>query len=167
VIGPFRFGIKAPVKTDMPAWRDQVRRIADSGYSTLLGPDLPDCSPRSVALRRVSVPAAQGSRSCSARSAFLPSSPGAGGPRSVRQTVAALRGLDGADRHSRAVMALDGAKAHALAAEVADTIVFTVSSSRTRAEVAGLAHYFRAVPGPAPLARRPPSPVQSSTRSDR
>lgn len=33
---PFRFGVVAPVLTDLPTWRDRVRRIADSGYSTLL-----------------------------------------------------------------------------------------------------------------------------------
>lgn len=38
---PFRFGIVAPLTTDLPAWRDRVRRIADSGYSTLLLPDVP------------------------------------------------------------------------------------------------------------------------------
>ena len=27
--------------TDLPTWRDRVRRIADSGYSTLLMPDVP------------------------------------------------------------------------------------------------------------------------------
>ena len=42
---PFRFGVVAPVQTDMPAWRDRVRRIADSGYSTLLMPDVPDWQP--------------------------------------------------------------------------------------------------------------------------
>src|SRR5258705_2267241 len=35
----FRFGVVAPLRTDLPAWRDQVRRIADSGFSTLLMPD--------------------------------------------------------------------------------------------------------------------------------
>ena len=25
---PFRFGVVAPLRTDLPAWRDQVRRIA-------------------------------------------------------------------------------------------------------------------------------------------
>src|ERR1700753_157514 len=35
---PFRFGVVAPLRTDLPAWRDQVRRIADSGFSTLLMP---------------------------------------------------------------------------------------------------------------------------------
>lgn len=42
---PFRFGVVAPVLTDVPAWRDQVRRIADSGYSTLLMPDVPQWQP--------------------------------------------------------------------------------------------------------------------------
>lgn len=36
----FRFGVLAPLRTDLPAWRDQVRRIADSGFSTLLMPDV-------------------------------------------------------------------------------------------------------------------------------
>jgi alkanesulfonate monooxygenase SsuD/methylene tetrahydromethanopterin reductase-like flavin-dependent oxidoreductase (luciferase family) len=31
--------------TDLSAWRDQVRRIADSGYSTLLVPDVPHWQP--------------------------------------------------------------------------------------------------------------------------
>ena len=42
---PFRFGVVAPIRTDLPAWRDQVRRIADSGYSTLLMPDVPQWQP--------------------------------------------------------------------------------------------------------------------------
>ncbi|HEX4258700.1 MAG TPA: LLM class flavin-dependent oxidoreductase [Streptosporangiaceae bacterium] len=42
---PFRFGVVAPVQTEMPAWRDQVRRIADRGYSTLLMPDVPQWQP--------------------------------------------------------------------------------------------------------------------------
>jgi len=42
---PFRFGVVAPLQTDLPAWRDQVRRIADSGYSTLLMPDVPHWQP--------------------------------------------------------------------------------------------------------------------------
>ena len=42
---PFRFGVLAPLRTDMPTWRDQVRRIADSGYSTLLMPDFPQLQP--------------------------------------------------------------------------------------------------------------------------
>jgi alkanesulfonate monooxygenase SsuD/methylene tetrahydromethanopterin reductase-like flavin-dependent oxidoreductase (luciferase family) len=42
---PFRFGVVAPLSTDLPTWRDQVRRIADSGYSTLLMPDFPQLQP--------------------------------------------------------------------------------------------------------------------------
>src|SRR5438309_911665 len=41
----FRFGVVAPLTTDLPAWRDRVRRIADSGYSTLLMPDVPQWQP--------------------------------------------------------------------------------------------------------------------------
>ena len=42
-------------------------------------------------------------------------------------------------------MAVRGPKAQALAVQVADTVTFAVSSSATRAEVAGLAREFRAV----------------------
>jgi alkanesulfonate monooxygenase SsuD/methylene tetrahydromethanopterin reductase-like flavin-dependent oxidoreductase (luciferase family) len=42
---PFRFGVVAPLRTDLPTWRDRVRRIADSGYSTLLVPDFPQMQP--------------------------------------------------------------------------------------------------------------------------
>ena len=42
---PFRFGVVAPVLTDVATWRAQVRRIADSGYSTLLMPDVPQWQP--------------------------------------------------------------------------------------------------------------------------
>ena len=40
-----RFGVVAPVRTGLPEWRDQVRRIADSGYSTLLMPDVQQWQP--------------------------------------------------------------------------------------------------------------------------
>src|SRR5579872_5742694 len=42
---PFRFGVVAPLRTDLPTWRERVRRIADSGYSTLLMPDVPQWQP--------------------------------------------------------------------------------------------------------------------------
>src|ERR1700749_1755444 len=42
---PFGFGGVAPVQTEMPAWGDRVRRIAASGYSTLLMPDVPSWQP--------------------------------------------------------------------------------------------------------------------------
>jgi len=41
----FRFGVVAPLRTDLPAWRDQVRRIADSGFSTLLMRDVQPWQP--------------------------------------------------------------------------------------------------------------------------
>src|SRR3981081_4246104 len=41
----FRFGVVAPLRTDLPAWRDQVRRIADRGFSTLLMPDVQQWQP--------------------------------------------------------------------------------------------------------------------------
>jgi alkanesulfonate monooxygenase SsuD/methylene tetrahydromethanopterin reductase-like flavin-dependent oxidoreductase (luciferase family) len=41
----FRFGVVAPLITDLPAWRDQVRRIADIGFSTLLMPDVQQWQP--------------------------------------------------------------------------------------------------------------------------
>ncbi|SFJ42811.1 LLM class flavin-dependent oxidoreductase [Amycolatopsis sacchari] len=41
----FRFGAVAPITSDLPAWRDRVRRIADSGFSTLLMPDVPRWQP--------------------------------------------------------------------------------------------------------------------------
>ena len=41
----FRFGVVAPLRTELPAWRDQVRRIADSGFSTLLMPDVQQWQP--------------------------------------------------------------------------------------------------------------------------
>src|SRR5882724_10534849 len=44
-VRPFRFGVVAPIRTELPAWRDQVRRIAESGYSTLLMPDVQQWQP--------------------------------------------------------------------------------------------------------------------------
>jgi alkanesulfonate monooxygenase SsuD/methylene tetrahydromethanopterin reductase-like flavin-dependent oxidoreductase (luciferase family) len=42
---PFRFGVVAPLRTDVRTWRDQVRRVADSGFSTLLMPDVQQWQP--------------------------------------------------------------------------------------------------------------------------
>jgi alkanesulfonate monooxygenase SsuD/methylene tetrahydromethanopterin reductase-like flavin-dependent oxidoreductase (luciferase family) len=42
---PFRFGVVTPVGSDLSRWRDQVRRIADQGYSTVLMPDVPNWQP--------------------------------------------------------------------------------------------------------------------------
>ena len=42
---PLRFGIVTPITTDLPTWRDQLRGQADSGYSTILMPDVPQWQP--------------------------------------------------------------------------------------------------------------------------
>ena len=42
---PFRFGVVAPVMSSPAMWRDEVRRIADHGYSTVLMPDVPGWQP--------------------------------------------------------------------------------------------------------------------------
>src|SRR5919198_2136910 len=42
---PFRFGVTVPIRTDLPTWRDRIRRLADSGYATLLMPDVPRWQP--------------------------------------------------------------------------------------------------------------------------
>ena len=42
---PLRFGVVAPIRTDLSVWRDQVRRSPNSGYSTLLMPDVAQWQP--------------------------------------------------------------------------------------------------------------------------
>jgi alkanesulfonate monooxygenase SsuD/methylene tetrahydromethanopterin reductase-like flavin-dependent oxidoreductase (luciferase family) len=42
---PLRFGVVAPITSDVATWRDQLRRLADSGYSTILMPDVPQWQP--------------------------------------------------------------------------------------------------------------------------
>jgi alkanesulfonate monooxygenase SsuD/methylene tetrahydromethanopterin reductase-like flavin-dependent oxidoreductase (luciferase family) len=63
----------------------------------------------------------------------------------VRDTVTALRELDGPGLHTPVVMAVRGPKARALAAEVADTVTFVSVPGESRAEVGQMARDFRAV----------------------
>ncbi len=42
---PLRFGVVVPITADLRDWRDRVHRIADSGYSTILMPDVPQWQP--------------------------------------------------------------------------------------------------------------------------
>ena len=63
----------------------------------------------------------------------------------VRETVAALRDLDGPGVHTPIVMAVRGPKAQALALDVADTVTVAAFASDTRAEVAGMARDLGAV----------------------
>jgi alkanesulfonate monooxygenase SsuD/methylene tetrahydromethanopterin reductase-like flavin-dependent oxidoreductase (luciferase family) len=44
-VRPLRFGAVAPITGDMAEWRDQLRSLADSGYSTILMPDVPEWQP--------------------------------------------------------------------------------------------------------------------------
>lgn len=41
----FRFGVVTPILDSPARWRDEVRRIADHGYSTVLMPDVPGWQP--------------------------------------------------------------------------------------------------------------------------
>jgi alkanesulfonate monooxygenase SsuD/methylene tetrahydromethanopterin reductase-like flavin-dependent oxidoreductase (luciferase family) len=182
---PLRFGVVAPLTTDLPTWPDRVRRIADSGYSTLLMPDVPQWQPApgptlasAAALTDLRVGTwvyaaplrppgmtAWEAHSLSVltdgrfelgigtgrpgiedelRRLGLPVVPPSERLAQVRETVTALRDLDGPDLHTPVVMAVRGPKARALAADAADTVTF-VSHDEPRVDVARLARDFRAV----------------------
>jgi alkanesulfonate monooxygenase SsuD/methylene tetrahydromethanopterin reductase-like flavin-dependent oxidoreductase (luciferase family) len=182
---PFRFGVVCPLSGDLPAWRDQVRRIGDSGYSTLLMPDVPGWQPApgpTLALAsaltdmrigtwvyaapvRPAWTTAWEAHSLSVlsegrfelgigfgrpgiedqlRELGLPvAGPGERLAR-VRDTVRALRELDGPDLHTPVVMAVRGPKARALAAEIADTVTFAGMPDEPGAEFALLARDLHA-----------------------
>jgi alkanesulfonate monooxygenase SsuD/methylene tetrahydromethanopterin reductase-like flavin-dependent oxidoreductase (luciferase family) len=183
---PFRFGVVAPLTTDLPTWRDRVRRIADSGYSTLLMPDVPQWQPApgptlavAAALANLRVGTwvyasplrppwmtAWEAHSLSVltdgrfelgvgtgrpgiedelRERGLPVVPPGERLAQVRETVRALRDLDGPSLRTPVVMAVRGPKARALAAEVADTVTFAQLPGESRAEIARLARDFRAM----------------------
>src|SRR5436190_10837172 len=63
----------------------------------------------------------------------------------VRETVTALRDLDGPDLHTPVVMAVRGPKAQALAADLADTVTFALMPDEPRVEVERLVRDFRAI----------------------
>ena len=173
---PFRFGVVTPLLTDLPAWRDQVRRIADSGYSTLLMPDVPQWQPApgptlgfAAALADLRVGTwvyasplrppwmtAWEAHSLSVltdgrfemgvgtgrpgiedelRDRGLPVVPPGERLDQVRETVAALRALDGEQGRTPVAMAVIGPKARALAAEIADTVTFAMAPNETRTDV--------------------------------
>jgi alkanesulfonate monooxygenase SsuD/methylene tetrahydromethanopterin reductase-like flavin-dependent oxidoreductase (luciferase family) len=181
----FRFGVVAPITTDLPTWRDRVRRVADSGYSTLLMPDVPQWQPApgptlvaAAALANVRVgtwvyasplrPAwhtAWEAHSLSVltdgrfemgigtgrpgiedelRERGLPVRPPCQRLDQVRDTVTALRGLDGPDLHTPVVMAVRGPKAQALAADLADTVTFALMPGEDRADITQVVRDFRA-----------------------
>lgn len=180
---PFRFGVVAPLTTDLPAWRDQVHRIADSGYSVLLMPDVPHWQPApaptlAFAAARTDLRVGTWVYASPLRPAWstaweahsltvltegrfelgigtgrpgiedelrdlgMPAVPQRDRLDLVRQTVAGLRELDGAERHTPVVMAVRGPRARALAADVADTVTFAAMPADTRAEITALAREF-------------------------
>lgn len=182
---PFRFGVVAPIRTDLPTWLDRVRRIADSGYSTLLMPDVAQWQPApgptlatAAAITELRVgtwvyasplrPAwmtAWEAHSLSVltggrfemgigtgrpgmedelREKGLPIIPPNKRLAQIRETVKALRDLDGPDLRTPVAMAVRGPKAQALAADVADTVTFAQMPNESRVEVTRLAREFRA-----------------------
>jgi len=182
----FRFGVVAPLTTDLPTWRDRVRRIAGSGYSTLLMPDVPQWQPApgptlavAAALADLRVGTwvyasplrppwmmAWEAHSLSVltdgrfemgvgtgrpgiedqlRERGLPVLPPSERLAQVRETVTALRDLDGPDLHTPVVMAVRGPKALALAADLADTVNLALAADESRVEAARLACDFRAI----------------------
>jgi alkanesulfonate monooxygenase SsuD/methylene tetrahydromethanopterin reductase-like flavin-dependent oxidoreductase (luciferase family) len=63
----------------------------------------------------------------------------------VRETVTALRDLDGPDLHTPVVMAVRGPKAQALAADLADTVTFALMPGEDRVEITRVVRDFRAI----------------------
>lgn len=183
---PFRFGVVAPLTTDLPTWRDRVGRIADSGYSTLLMPDVPKWQPApaptlavaatladlrvgtwvyasplreawSTAWEAHSLSVLTGGRfemgigtgrpgiEDELRERGRPVLPPGERLAQMRQTVTALRDLDGPDAHTPVVMAVRGPKAQALAADLADAVTFALMPGDDRAETTRLVRGFRPV----------------------
>ncbi len=181
---PFRFGIVAPLLADLPTWRDQVRRIADHGYSTVLMPDFPQLQPSpapalAVAATTADVRVGTWVYAAPFRAPWLTAweahsmtmltegrfemGIGVGRPGiedelrerglpatspgerldQVRETVAALRALDGPHGHTPVAMAVIGPKARALAAEIADTVTFAMAPHEPRPVVVQRMHDFR------------------------
>jgi alkanesulfonate monooxygenase SsuD/methylene tetrahydromethanopterin reductase-like flavin-dependent oxidoreductase (luciferase family) len=178
---PFRFGVVAPIQTELPAWRDRVRRIADSGYSTLLMPDVPGWQPAPGPTLAVAASLADlrvgswvyasplrppwmtaweaHSLSVLTEGRFelgigtgrpgietelgLPAMPQGERLARVRETVTALRDLDGPGRRTPVVMAVRGPKAQALAADLADTVTFALMPDDDRAEITRVVRDFR------------------------
>ena len=171
---------------DLSTWRDRVRRIADSGYSTLLMPDVPQWQPAPGPTLAVAATLADlrvgtwvyasplrpaWSTAWEAHSLSVLTEGrfemgvGTGRPgiedelrelglpvvspserlAQVRETVTALRHLDGPGLHTPVVMAVRGPKAQALAADLADVVTVASVPDESRADVARVARNFRGI----------------------
>ena len=183
---PFRFGVVTPLTTDLSTWRDRVHRIADSGYSTLLMPDVPQWQPapgptlavaatladlrvgtwvyasplrpawstaweaHSLAVLtegrfEMGVGTGRPGIEDELRELGLPVVPPSERLAQVRETVTALRHLDGPGLHTPVVMAVRGPKAQALAADLADVVTVASVPDESRADVARVARNFRGI----------------------
>lgn len=178
---PFRFGVTAPIRGELQTWRERLRRIADSGYSTVLMPDVPYLQPApgpTLATAAAAVADVRVGTWVYASALRQPWSTaweahslsvltegrfemGVGAGRAgyefelglpavsyaerlarMRETVAALRELDGPQLHTPVVMAVRGRKTQALAAEVADGATFVLVPEDDRAEITRQVHGF-------------------------
>jgi alkanesulfonate monooxygenase SsuD/methylene tetrahydromethanopterin reductase-like flavin-dependent oxidoreductase (luciferase family) len=180
---PFRFGIVAPFLSDLPAWREQVRRIADHGYSTVLMPDFPQLQPSpapalAVAATVADVRVGTWVYAAPFRAPWLTAweahsltvltehrfemGIGVGRPGiedelrerglpvpspgqrldQVRESVSALRDLDGEYLRTPVAMAVIGPKARALAGDIADIVTFAMAPDEPRAAVVQRVHDF-------------------------
>src|SRR5215211_1931718 len=183
---PFRFGVTVPIRTDLPTWRDRIRRLADRGYSTLLMPDVPRWQPApgptlalaaaladlrvgtwvyASALRQAWSTAWEAHSLSVLTDGRFEMGIGTGRPgiedelrelglpvvspterlAQVRETVTALRDLDGPDVHTPVVMAVRGPKAQALAADLADTVTFALMPGDDRVGITQVVRDFRAI----------------------
>jgi alkanesulfonate monooxygenase SsuD/methylene tetrahydromethanopterin reductase-like flavin-dependent oxidoreductase (luciferase family) len=157
---PFRFGVVAPLTTDLPTWRDPTLAVAAALADLRVGTWVYACPLRpawSTAWEAHSVSVLTDGRfemgvgtgrpgiEDELRDLGLPVLTSSERLTRVRETVAALRDLDGPDLHTPVVMAVRGPKARALAAELADTVTFALSPGESRVEVAQLVRNFRAI----------------------
>ncbi len=163
-----------------------MRRIAGSGYSTLLMPDVPQWQPApgptlavaaaladlrvgtwvyASALRQpwstaweahslsvltdgrfeMGIGTGRPGIEDELRELGLPVVPPSERLARVRETVTALRGLDGPDLHTPVVMAVRGPKAQALAADLADAVTFALMPGDDRVEITRVVRDFRAI----------------------
>src|SRR5260221_14117993 len=187
-----RVGSLLPAQTrtgsrDFRIRTDQVRRIADSGFSTLLMPDVqqwqpapgptlavaatladlrvgtwvyasPLRTPWSMAWEAHSLSVLTEGRfemgigtgrpgiEYELREFGLPGVTPGERVSHVRDTVTSLRVLDGPDIYTPVVIDVRGPKAHALAADLADTVTFAAMPGDSRADMMRNAADFRATP---------------------
>src|ERR671932_82137 len=140
---PFRFGVVAPIRTDL--------RVGTWVYASPLRPpwmtawEAHSLSVLTEGRFELGIGTGRPGIEDELREKGLPVVPPSERLAQVRETVRALRELDGPTLHTPVVMAMRGPKAQALAAEVADTVTFAQLPGESRADVARLARDFPAI----------------------